>query len=143
FDKLPGSNKFQCQLCKVAGLTADDCRMVADNDGWRALANEIYVSDAAPAMEIDEADKVDMASWLQALQDQAASPTKIGSEEEDVRPSNWQNFLPHPDNDNHNSIKSEDEQDGIEEIPLCLQNDDSDEVNKWYNFQKKEVNEEL
>ncbi|KAH9813110.1 hypothetical protein DFH28DRAFT_930296 [Melampsora americana] len=108
FDKLPGSNKFQCRLCKGRGTTD----IVTHSNGKLHKAK--------------------------ALRDQAASPTEIGSEEEDVRPSNWQNFLPHPDDDDHDSINSEDEQDEIEAIPLCLENDDSDEVNKWYPVEKKE-----
>ncbi|EGG06202.1 uncharacterized protein MELLADRAFT_106886 [Melampsora larici-populina 98AG31] len=167
FDKLPGSNKFQCWLCKgrgftdkaghsngkthkskvkgaeeaqrkrnirVAGLTAEDRRMVADDVGWDALADDIHVPDAGPANEIDEANEVDMTAWLQA-----ASPTGNESDKEDLRPFNWQNFLAPPHDDDHNSINSEEDDEEIEEIPLALENDDDEEVNKWYPFEKKEV----
>ncbi|KAH9808506.1 hypothetical protein DFH28DRAFT_1087723 [Melampsora americana] len=138
FDELPGSNKFQCWLCR-AGLTAEDCRMVADNVGWDALADKIHVPDAGPAKKIGEANEVHMTAWLQALQDQADSPPGNKSDKEDPRPFNWQDFLESPDDDNHNIINSEEEDDRIEEIPLALENDDDEEVNKWYLFKKKEV----
>ncbi|EGG08811.1 uncharacterized protein MELLADRAFT_104665 [Melampsora larici-populina 98AG31] len=113
--------------------------MVADNVGWDALADEIHVPDAGPANKIDEANGVDMTAWIQALQDQAASPNRNKSDKEDIRPFNWQNFLAPPDDDDHDSINSEDDDEEIEEIPLALENDDYEEVNKWYPFEKKEV----
>ncbi|EGF98779.1 uncharacterized protein MELLADRAFT_69060 [Melampsora larici-populina 98AG31] len=172
FDKIPGSNKYHCRLCKgrgmtdtvkhamgklhrskvaaaqkaqeqkniqVAGLTADDRRMVGDNVGWNQLEEEIHMPDAGPVMEIDEDNEFDMEAWLKNLRDQAASPIKNESEEEDVRPFNWQHFLQHPDDEDQDSINSEDKDDKVEDIPLALENNDDTEANKWYPFSKMEV----
>lgn len=172
FDKIPGSNKFHCRLCKgrgttdpvkhakgkihkakvvaaekaqeqknvqVAGLTADDRRMVGDNEGWNELADDIHMPHAGPAIDSDDEDVFDMTAWLQLLRDQAASPSENDSEEEDIRPFNWQHFLEREDDEDQDSVNSEGQKDQVENIPLAAENDDGNEVNKWYPFSKMEV----
>ncbi|KAH9809939.1 hypothetical protein DFH28DRAFT_1085936 [Melampsora americana] len=138
--KVAAAQKAQEQKnIQVAGLTADDCRMVGDNEECNQLEEEIHMPNTGPAVEIDEDNKSNMEAWLQNLQDQTASPIDKEPEEKDVRPFNWQHFLEHPNHEEQDNVNSEEKDDKVEDIPLALENNDDTEAKKWYPFSKMEV----